>query len=717
MNLNRFNVRYLLLFLILSAPLLLPHTAKAQDKCATMAVLEKKLAEKPALRTLFNEGEARFQRIVTDRVMRNKSLKSAGLVTIPVVFHVVGRSQSIATDAQLLAQLDTINKDYAGLNASKSKIPAAFLPLFGQSGIQFALAKRTPANEPTTGIVRYSTTRTSFSDDNENIKHASQGGADAWDPGSYLNVWVCDLGTQILGYATFPTTLPVNEQGVVIHYKSLPGSSNTDYNGGKTLTHEIGHYFNLYHIWGDDNGACSGTDRVDDTPNQADANRTMRSGVVTDNCTQTAPGIMYQNYMDYSPDANLYMFTILQVARMEAAFTTYRSSLANSLGAVAINLKKNDATLKSITQPDKRLCTGSFVPQVVLRNVGSEILRSATITASVDGGVTTTYNWTGALNTYGETTITLPAMTTSVGDHELTVTTSNPNGVQDEDVSNDAKVFSYIYYEPFNAPLTEGFEGTFPPVAWDIVNVDGGNTWEKTTTASKTGLASARIRNYANDVVGQKDYLRSPTVNIAGVDSAYVSFQVAAATYNSASASNVVWDTLQVLVSTDCGKSYTSVYKKWGSTLITRTAATRTAFTPTSTEWRQERINISSFIPQGDILVAFVNTNGNENDVYLDDINISTVTVNPNLKEAGFLVSPNPTDGLVSVQFYPHPANLTGVYIYDVTGKMVMERNITTGKVNTSVYDFDLRNYAAGLYIVKATFSDRTVTKKIIKVN
>ncbi len=716
MNLNIFNVKYFSLSLLLFGTLFLPQMLKAQDKCATMAILEKKLTEKPALRTLFNEGEVQFQKIVTDRVLRNKTMKAGGVVTIPVVFHVVGKSQSIATDAQLIAQLDTINKDYAGLNASESKIPSYFKTLFGKSGIQFALAKRTPGNEPTTGIVRYGTTRNSFADDDENIKHASQGGADAWDPNSYLNVWVCDLGSTILGYATFPNMGPANEQGVAIHYKSLPGSTNTDYNGGKTLTHEVGHYFNLYHIWGDDNGACSGTDYVSDTPNQADANRTLRSGVVTDNCTQSSPGIMYQNYMDYSPDANLYMFTTLQVARMEAAFTSYRSVMANSMGAVAVNLKKNDASMKSITQPDQRLCNNSFVPQVVFRNTGSEILRSVTITASISGGATVSYTWTGALATYGEATVTLPVMTTTEGDHELIIATSRPNGVADEDVSGDSKTFNYIYYEPVAAPVTEGFEGSFPPTAWDIVNLDGGNTWEQTTAASKTGRASARIRNFGNDVVGQKDYLRSPTVNIAGTDSAFVSFQVAAATYNSATSQTVEWDTLQVLVSTDCGKTYTSVYKKWGSTLITRSAATRTAFTPAATEWRKERINISSFIPQGDILVAFVNTNGNENDLYLDDININTVTVNPNLKEAGFLVSPNPTEGLVSVQFYPHPTDLTGVYIYDANGRMVMERNVTSGKVSTNVYDFDLGQYASGLYIVKAVFTNRVLTKKIVKV-
>jgi hypothetical protein len=174
------------------------------------------------------------------------------------------------------------------------------------------------------------------------------------------------------------------------------------------------------------------------------------------------------------------------------------------------------------------------------------------------------------------------------------------------------------------------------------------------------------------------------------------------------------WDTLQVMISTDCGKTYTSVYKKWGPALTTRGAATRTAFLPTGSEWRREEINISQYISQGEVLVAFMNTNGNGNNVFLDDINVRTVTVNPNLKEAGFLVSPNPTGGLVSVQFYPRPEGLKSVGIYNAAGQKVKE-TVIRGDVTTNVYDFNLTGYSPGLYIIKAEFSDRILTKKIVK--
>lgn len=704
-------------FSICLALLLFSLDLTAQDRCGSMELLDKKFKENPALKVTFDNRRAQVEKIIQARIASGQSLKTAQSITIPIVFHVVLNRQSQVTDAQIQAQLDTLNLDYAGLNhKGDSRIIPAFQQVYGESGIQFCLAQRTPDDETSTGIHRVTTTRSSFVYTSSDVKHTSTNGADAWDPDRYFNIWICDLSNDILGYATFPDDNVPLEQGVVIDYASLPGGSLNGYNYGKTLTHETGHYFDLYHIWGDDNGACTGSDGIADTPNQGNSTTALHTGVLTDNCTTTSPGIMYQNYMDYTPDAALLMFTELQAAHMQEIFTSLRSSLGSSNACTPVNLKNKDASIKSISAPDQRLCSAAFTPQVTLRNQGLETLTSVTITTSVANGPSTSYKWTGSLATYAETTVTLPSMTITEGNYVLTVTSSDPNSSADENADNDELSTDFMYFEPVAAPVTEGFESTFLPEKWDIVNADGGSTWEKTTLAAKTGSASVRMSNFDYDAVGQKDYLRSPTVNIANTDSAFVSFQVAAATYTSSTAQNTAWDTLQVLISTDCGKTYTSVYKKWGSTLITRSGATRTAFQPAASEWRKEEINIGQFITSGDILVAFVNTNGNENDIYLDDINIRTVTINPNLKEEGFLVTPNPTDGAISVQFYPHPAKLKGIYIYNTAGQVIEEQLITNGIVTTNIYNFDLKTASAGLYIVKAVFEDKILTKKFVKV-
>ena len=701
-------------FSVFLGVLLTSFQAIGQDRCGTMELLQQKFQTNPSLKISFDNRELQQQRIISERIASGKNMRTAGPVTIPVVFHVVLSRQSLVTDAQIQAQLDTLNKDYGGVNSNDPRILPAFRPVFGQSGIQFCLAQRTPNDEPSTGINRFTTNRSSFDYTTNAVKHATTGGVDAWDTDRYLNIWICDLSGSTLGYATFPDDGVKNEQGVAVDYASLPGGTATGYNYGKTLTHETGHFFNLYHIWGDDNGSCNGTDQIADTPNQGNSTNSVHTGVLTDNCTTTAPGIMYQNYMDYTPDAALFMFTKLQVARMESAYNSYRYLLGASNACTPLNLKSKDAFIKTITSPEQRLCSNTFAPQILLRNQGSTTLTSVTISMRIDEGAFTTYNWTGSLGTYKEINVMLPTLETQEGNHVLTITLSNPNGTSDDDFSNDVLSKNFMYYEPVAPPVKESFEQQNLPTGWDVVNEDGASTWERTTLASKTGIASMKMSNRDYLSIGQKDYLRSPTVNIAGTDSAFVSFQVAAANFTGTSSQNT--DTLQVLISADCGKTYTSIYKKWGSTLNTRSSATRDAFTPAVNEWRKEEINIRQFIPSGNILVAFLNSNGNGNDVYIDDVNIRTVTVNPNLKEAGFLVSPNPTDGAISVQFYPHPSKLRAVYIYNVAGQKVDERLITNGVVSTNVYDFDLKNSPAGLYIVKVVMEDQILTKKFIKV-
>ncbi|MCE7060027.1 M43 family zinc metalloprotease [Dyadobacter sp. CY343] len=679
-----------------------------------MGLLDKRFEAQPALKNIFEQRNARLKEIINERLRTGKSLRTAEDNVIPVVFHVVLSGRMEVTDEQIGAQLDTINKDYFGAADHLAQVPSYFKSLFGQSGIQFCLAQRTPDDRPTTGIERVTTTRNSFDYTTNLVKHAESGGLDAWDPDKYLNIWICDLSGGVLGYATFPDDGVPDEQGVVVDYSCLPGGSFTAYNGGKTLTHELGHYFNLFHIWGDDNDSCTRDDGISDTPRQQGSTGTCPTGIVRDQCTPTGNGIMYQNYMDYTPDDCLLMFTREQVAVMEATLLGNRLSLLSSNACTPVNLKNKDASIQSITQPEQRICSNTFIPQIILENRGAETLTSVRIRAVIDDGTEQNYTWTGSLATYQRATVTLTELQTTEGNHILNISTSNPNGAADEDQSNDALSMDFIYYEPIDPPVVESFESLFPPRGWDIVNEDGGTTWEKTSIASKTGSSSVRISNFNNQVIGQRDYLRLPTVNIAGTDSAFVSFEVAAATNTSSSAQGNVWDSLQVLISTDCGLSYTSVYKKWGSTLVTRRGATRVAFTPNASEWRREEIDISEFIGQGEILVAFLNSSGTENDIFLDDINLRTVTINPNLKEAGFLVTPNPTSGRVSVQFYPHPERLRSVSILTVGGKKIAEK-LVTGEVSTNVYEFDLTNYASGLYIVKAEFEDRVLTNKIIK--
>ncbi|HXC05205.1 MAG TPA: zinc-dependent metalloprotease, partial [Bacteroidia bacterium] len=235
-------------------------------------------------------------------------------------------------------------------NADSVNIPTVWKPIEGVAHIHFCLASRDTLGNPTTGIIRTSTTITSFANSpyDHKINYTSQGGDNAWNKDHYLNIWVCNLGTGILGYTQMPGAGPPSRDGCVINCIAVGKTGATaPYNLGRTVTHEVGHWFNLLHTWGDDYGACSGTDQVTDTPNEADANYSSYPPftVKTDSCTPAAPGFIWQDYLDYTDDLGMCMFTEGQVQRMQACLHGARDSILSSpaLGPAGIsNLNLNN---------------------------------------------------------------------------------------------------------------------------------------------------------------------------------------------------------------------------------------------------------------------------------------------------------------------------------------------------------------------------------------
>ena len=296
-----------------------------------MQHLEYQKANDPAYAAMHDQAEAQLQAYVASHSNLRSSSASA-IYTIPVVVHVVYRTtgQNIS-DAQIQSQIDVLNEDFGRTNPDTVNTPVPFQSIAAATNFQFCLARRDPSGNLTNGIERRSTTTTSWST-NDNVKHYSNGGLDAWDVNQYLNIWVCSIGGGILGYGEFPGTVHTNTYGVVIIFNSFGrvGLVSPPYNEGRTCTHEISHCFNLYHIWGDDAGTCGGSDQVADTPNQTDATYGCYTFPHTDACSASSPGIMYMNYMDYSDDACLNMFTRLQASRMYNSIHAYYPSLLSS---------------------------------------------------------------------------------------------------------------------------------------------------------------------------------------------------------------------------------------------------------------------------------------------------------------------------------------------------------------------------------------------------
>ncbi len=242
-----------------------------------------------------------------------------GVATIPVVVHVVyRRAAENISRAQIDSQIDVLNKDFRKQNSDVSAVPSVFSGRAVDARIEFELATLDPNGDPTDGITRTETSVRGFTFDDA-MKFASSGGVNAWPADVYLNMWVCELGGGLLGYAQFPGGPPATD-GVVITHTGFgsTGTAEAPFDKGRTATHEIGHWLNLRHIWGDDFDGCSGSDFVADTPNQGGPN-VGEPTFPTFSCGNGPNGDMFMNYMDYVDDAAMVMFSAGQVSRMDAA--------------------------------------------------------------------------------------------------------------------------------------------------------------------------------------------------------------------------------------------------------------------------------------------------------------------------------------------------------------------------------------------------------------
>ncbi len=302
--------------------------ATRRRQCAAMQEFERLLEEQPSFRTNQRKAEEFTARAVASGEANRVAKK---LVTIPTVVHVVYKNDDHnISRSQIKSQIDALNQDFRATNPDASAVPDAWKGLLADSKITFRLANKDPEGKKTDGVVRVKTDRLYFGT-GDDVKRSGKGGSAAWPTDSYLNIWVCKLGGGLLGYAQFPGGPKATDGVVVLHSAfGTEGTATAPFNKGRTLTHEIGHWLNLRHIWGDTLD-CSGGDRVPDTPNCEGPNYgTPTFPVVT--CGNGPNGDMFMNYMDYVDDAAMYMFTAGQVSRMSACLAGPRKSLMEAEG-------------------------------------------------------------------------------------------------------------------------------------------------------------------------------------------------------------------------------------------------------------------------------------------------------------------------------------------------------------------------------------------------
>lgn len=606
-----------------------------------MNFLEDVFSKIPGSRAQFEASQADLERKFQEQIARiasnNRTQRVQAIVTIPVVVHIVLPDATIVTDAAVQDQINILNADYSGLNPDSTNA-TGFYPIRGHSEIRFCLAQRTPTNLATNGIERRNSSTLAEVDLGDNIKYTADGGLDAWDPNKYFNIWVSGItsppGQIILGYATFPGAgFPFIEHGAVINYRSFSSINPTGTTlypfsaKGRTLSHESGHFFNLRHIWGDQSG-CTTDDGVSDTPLQDAESSGCNTGNIFDACTPSGAGINYQNFMDYSDDPCLTMFSILQGVRMQTALSDpTRIGLTTSNGCVPLTLTPNDAGIFGTVTPATGFvtCDPTIPLTVTLRNFGSNTLTSATITVTRNGTPVQTFNWIGSITSFNTVSVPLNAVPLVLGANAIQICTSLPNGVADSGPANDCFTVNGTRGAGTPLPLVEGFEGaTFPPTGWIRNNPDNGITWQRTTTGvAHTGTAKAFVDHFNYPAAGSIDDLRTPPFAIGTADSLWVSYWAAYRGFP-----GFPFDQFQVMVSSDCGQTFQVVYNARNDTAFVAPDGAAPTFGgggyfPTNVnEWIRKSVDLSSFIPSGNVIVQFRAINQFGNNMHLDDINI-----------------------------------------------------------------------------------------------
>lgn len=378
--------------------LLITLPGMSQLSCRSFDYRQQQLSLHPALASAVEANEQFTRRqlepvAVTGAAPARGGNVSSTLVTIPVVVHVVyNTAQQNISDAQIRSQMDELNRDYQKQNPDTMNIPAYYRSMAADCGFRFVLAGLDTNGQATTGIVRRHTNIVAFSIADD-MKFSARGGDNAWDRDRYLNIWVCNLSGNVLGYSSLVGG-PKESDGVVVLYTAFgtTGMATAPFNLGRTATHEIGHWLNMIHIWGDSD--C-GDDQVGDTPQQSAATYGDPSGIVL-SCGNTPYGNMYMDYMDFTDDLGMHMFTNGQRDRMRTLFASggFRYALltspAASVAAVstdnptevtttgnhiqALTLYPNPAVSRILVKMSDEACLGSMLE--VYDRMGQRVMTS-----------------------------------------------------------------------------------------------------------------------------------------------------------------------------------------------------------------------------------------------------------------------------------------------------------------------------------------------------
>lgn len=621
------------------------------------------------------------------------------MITIPVVVHVMHNGEALGaganiSDAQILSQFEVLNEDYKALNSDIASVPAHFAAITGNVDLEFCLAQLDPEGNPTTGIDRVSMGASGTWSDNRKP-------GTIWDNSQYLNLWVAPISGGTLGYATFPGTSP-DADGVVIDYryfgKAPANPFSSDFDLGRTATHEIGHWLGLEHTF---QGGCSGTsasdcatqgDRICDTPPTANANYGCNLSTTRNTCTETPANLpdMWMNFMDYMDDACLFMFTQEQAAEMRAVLNTSRASIQNSVACDASNLfsfsgKVVDAQTGQGVEFAKVLFTGTGKYEVETDadgNFSSQNFREGTydVYAGKWGYMTFRYS----ANTFidaGTTSLTIP-------------------------------IEPGFYYDDFILDFGWGASGTASSGLWErgfpietTYNGDASNPGEDVPgdfgdDCYVTGNGGGSAGN--DDVDEGNAVLTSPLFDLTGYQEPYISYH---RWFFNGGGQGTPDDQLTLTLSN-------------GTQTVTLETVDASS---SSSQWTFQNFRVKDFITPTNTMLFSLETSDQSGTGHLVEAGLDLFQVVDSLPSAAFalpsedalsfFVYPNPAHGLVHIQWIK-PVQQFLIHISDASGKLVFAQRIDGNK---NFHSIDVSSLPDGIYLIKAT-SGRSVTQRKLVV-
>lgn len=693
--------------LIFYASLLLPFVSNAQQACGQADVMELWFKKHPEMKAAFEE--AQLKKAEQLRLGATPQLLSTPSYTIPVVFHILHLDgPENISDAQVIDQVAILNRDYQKQNADTALIVPTFTNNIANVGFSFKLATIDPDGNCTNGIVRHYTHRTNW-DANDLNQFVY-----TWPPDKYLNFYIVkSINIQATAYAFLPGIGVPTDADVIVALYQVCGSVGAGIPANsRTLTHEVGHWFSLPHIWGVSNapGVACGDDGIFDTP--------ITKGFLTCNTANIsgcAPGVVenVQNYMDYAPCK--IMFTNGQAASMVATINSTvnnRNNISTTANLIATGVQS--PTLTCMTLADfystKNLtCSGNTFTYTSLSQFGPV---AGTLSWGFPGGVPSSATGSVAVVSYS-----------APGSYSVSLTASGPNGTHTETKNNYVNV--YNGFNGLNLPYTVDFENASLPSNLNIVNEEADTVlWKHQLAFGANGTGKCLYINNFPDTMnyGHRDYVETPYFNFTNTSNVSLSYYYAYAKRYATQA-----DSFKVQYSLDCGGTWTSLN---GIPNIQAMAAASggmltTAFVPTPAQWKQVTVptallNVLNNKPSVKFRFFFKTdyyVNG-ANNIYLDQINLNgTVIASVSEEERAFALQlyPNPSSASASLTF-KSPGNAdVAISVYDLTGKKIEERALKAQA--DKAYDVTINedeDLSPGMYFVVMTYGNRQLVKKLL---